>query len=64
MALDHIEEEIPLATIVDNVAMREMIVSSHFDPGEAQAFAVAEVHDGRLLTDDTFAFLSWLRRTL
>jgi predicted nucleic acid-binding protein len=26
--------------------------SGHLDPGEAQAFALADVHDGRLLTDD------------
>lgn len=51
-ALDTLDDEIPVATISDTVANREAVVSSHLDPGEAQAFALADAHDGRLLTDD------------
>ena len=51
-ALDTLDEEIPVATISDTVANREAVVSRHLDPGEAQAFALADAHDGRLLTDD------------
>lgn len=39
-------------TISDTVANREAVVSEHLDSGEAQAFALADAHDGRLLTDD------------
>ncbi len=51
-ALDTLEDEIPVATISETVANREAVVSSQLDPGEAQAFALADTHDGRLLTDD------------
>lgn len=51
-ALDTLNDEIPVATISDTVANREAVVTSHLDPGEAQAFALADAHDGRLLTDD------------
>ncbi|WP_049996157.1 twitching motility protein PilT [Halococcus sediminicola] len=51
-ALDTLDVEIPVATISETVANREAVVSSHLDPGEAQAFAVADAHHGRLLTDD------------
>ena len=51
-ALDILEQEIPIASISDTVANREAVVSAHLDPGEAQAFALADAHDGRLLTDD------------
>ena len=51
-ALDTLEDEIPVATISDTVANREAVVRSHLDPGEAQAFALADAHDSRLLTDD------------
>jgi predicted nucleic acid-binding protein len=51
-ALDVLVDEIPVATISDTVANREAIVGGHLDPGEAQAFALADAHDGRLLTDD------------
>ena len=51
-ALDILEQEIPIALISDTVANREAVVSAHLDPGEAQAFALADAHDGRLLTDD------------
>lgn len=39
-------------TVSETVANREAVVSDYLDPGEAQAFAVADVHGGRLLTDD------------
>jgi predicted nucleic acid-binding protein len=51
-ALDTLDDEIPVAPISDTVANREVVVSDHLDPGEAQAFALADAHDGRLLTDD------------
>ncbi|CCQ36798.1 PIN domain protein [Natronomonas moolapensis 8.8.11] len=51
-ALDILADEIPVAPISDAVANREAVVSDHLDPGEAQAFALADAHDGRLLTDD------------
>ena len=52
VALDALDDEIPVATISDTVANREAVVSDHLDPGEAQAFALADAEDGRLLTDD------------
>jgi predicted nucleic acid-binding protein len=52
LALDTLNDEIQVATISDTVANREAVVSGHLDPGEAQAFALADAHDGRLLTDD------------
>lgn len=45
-ALDTLGDEIPVATISDTVANREAVVSGHLDPGEAQAFALADAHDG------------------
>lgn len=51
-ALDVLRNEIPVATVSDTVANREAAVSDHLDPGKAQAFALADAHDGRLLTDD------------
>lgn len=54
-ALDSLGEEIPVATISEPVANREQVVSDHLDPGEAQAFALADANDGRLLTDDADA---------
>jgi predicted nucleic acid-binding protein len=51
-ALDVLVDEIPVATVSDTVANREAIVGGHLDPGEAQAFALADAEDGRLLTDD------------
>jgi predicted nucleic acid-binding protein len=51
-ALDTLDDEIPVATISDTVANREAVVSDHLDPGEAQAFALVDAADGRLLTDD------------
>jgi len=51
-ALEKLDTEIPVATISDPVSNREAVVRAHLDPGEAQAFALADAHDGRLLTDD------------
>ncbi|MFC6864201.1 twitching motility protein PilT [Halomicroarcula sp. GCM10025817] len=51
-ALDVLDDGIPVVEISDTVSNREAVVRSHLDPGEAQAFAVADAHDGRLLTDD------------
>lgn len=51
-ALDALDETIPVAPISDTVANREAVVGRHLDPGEAQAFALADAHAGRLLTDD------------
>ncbi|RLM53491.1 twitching motility protein PilT [Halobellus sp. Atlit-31R] len=50
-ALDTLDDDIPVATISDTVANREAVVGGHLDPGEAQAFALADAADGRLLTD-------------
>lgn len=50
--LDALDETIPVVHISETVANREAIVTAHLDPGEAQAFAVADVHNGRLITDD------------
>ena len=51
-ALDTLDDGIPVARISGTVSNREAVVSGHLDPGEAQAFALADAHDGRLLTDD------------
>ncbi|MFB6243355.1 MAG: twitching motility protein PilT [Halobaculum sp.] len=51
-AVETLDDEIPVVTISETVANREAVVSGHLDPGEAQAFALADAHDGRLLTDD------------
>jgi predicted nucleic acid-binding protein len=51
-ALDTLDSEMPVPAVSETVANREAAVSDHLDPGEAQAFALADAHDGRLLTDD------------
>ncbi|MCX2819439.1 twitching motility protein PilT [Haladaptatus sp. F3-133] len=50
--LDILDDRIPTATVSETVADREEVAGTHLDPGEAQAFALADAHDGRLLTDD------------
>jgi predicted nucleic acid-binding protein len=50
--LNILDDEIPVASVSDTVSNREAVVSDHLDPGEAQAFALADTEDGRLLTDD------------
>jgi len=51
-ALDTLDDEIQVGTISDTVANREAVVSDHLAPCAAQAFALADAADGRLLTDD------------
>ncbi len=51
-ALYVLDEGIPVAPISETVANREAVIGAHLDPGEAQAFALADARDGRLLTDD------------
>jgi len=51
-ALDALGVSIPVASISDPVATRDSEVRQALDPGEAQAFALAEAQNGRLLTDD------------
>ena len=51
-AVNAVGEEIPVAPISETVANRDAVVRGYLDPGESQAFAPADVHDGRLLTDD------------
>jgi len=51
-ALDVLDETIPVVSISDRVANREATIGTQLDSGEAQAFAVADTRDGRLLTDD------------
>jgi predicted nucleic acid-binding protein len=51
-AVDAVDKCISVAPISETVANRKAIVRGHLDSGEAQAFALADVHDGRLLTDD------------
>lgn len=50
--LNTLDETIPVVSISEAVANHEAIVTTHLDRGEAQAFAVADAHNGRLLTDD------------
>lgn len=51
-AVKVLDDGIPVVSISETVANRESVVRDHLDPGEAQAFALADAHDGRLLTDD------------
>lgn len=51
-ALAVLDDGIPVVTIAESVRNRQSVVSAHLDPGEAQAFALADAADGRLLTDD------------
>ncbi|ERH13775.1 MAG: putative nucleic acid-binding protein, contains PIN domain protein [halophilic archaeon J07HB67] len=51
-ALQTLDREIPVVSVSRTAADRESTVRDHLDPGEAQAFAVADEHGGRLLTDD------------
>lgn len=51
-ALQILDSKIPVLSISQAVADTESAVRDHLDPGEAQAFAVAYEHGGRLLTDD------------
>ncbi|MDH5021202.1 twitching motility protein PilT [Halobacterium rubrum] len=51
-ALDALHDTILVAPFSETVANRDDVVRSHLDPGESQAFALADTHHGRLLTDD------------
>jgi len=51
-ALDRLGAGIPVIRLSQAMADRETAVSDRLDPGEAQAFAVADLSDGRLLSDD------------
>ena len=51
-ALGILDDGIPVVSVSDSAATREAEFGDRLDPGEAQAFAVAAVSDGRLLTDD------------
>jgi len=51
-AVNAVGTEIPVVPISETVANRDAVIRRYLDPGEAQAFALADVHDGRLLTDD------------
>jgi predicted nucleic acid-binding protein len=51
-AVNAVGEVIPVAPISETVANRDAVTRGYLDPGESQAYALADVHDGRLLTDD------------
>jgi predicted nucleic acid-binding protein len=51
-ALDILDDETPVVPVSETVANREAVVSDQLDTGEAQAFALVDAYDGRLLTDD------------
>jgi len=51
-ALDILANDTPVATISDTVANRESVVRGRLGPGEAQAFALVDAHNARLLTGD------------
>ena len=51
-AVNAVGEGIPVAPISVTVANRDAVTRGYLDPGESQAFALADVHNGRLLTDD------------
>lgn len=51
-ALEVLDDGIPVVPISETVVNREVVVGEHLDPGETQAFALADARDGRLLTDD------------
>lgn len=46
------DDEIPIASLTEDVTQQEKSLRGTLDAGEAQALALAEVHNGRLLTDD------------
>ena len=50
--MNAVGERTPVAPIWETVANRDAVVRGYLDPGESRAFALADVHDGRLLTDD------------
>jgi predicted nucleic acid-binding protein len=51
-ALDAVGEPVPVVELDGSVEERASELANRLDPGEAQAFAVADVYDGTLVTDD------------
>lgn len=51
-ALDSIGDTIPVVALDEPVDDAATELASRLDPGEAQAFAVADIYDGTLVTDD------------
>lgn len=51
-AIDDIGEAIPVVEGDEDVQAKTVDLQPRLDPGEAQAFAVADTHDGTLVTDD------------
>ena len=51
-ALEQLGSEIPVVRISETIRDREAAISDRLDPGEAQAFAVVDLANGRVLTDD------------
>lgn len=61
-----LEDGIPVAMISDTIANREVVVGGHLDPGEAQAFTLADAHDGRLRWDwlRALSYIEWLKLSM
>lgn len=51
-ALDSVGDMIPIVAVDEPAEDVATLRERRLDPGEAQAFAVADVHDGTLVTDD------------
>jgi predicted nucleic acid-binding protein len=51
-ALDSIGDTIPVVALNESADDAATELASRLDPGEAHAFAVADIHDGTLVTDD------------
>ena len=51
-AIDALEETIPVVTLVDETRALAETLGDRLDRGEAESLAVAEIHDGLLVTDD------------
>lgn len=51
-ALDSLGDAIPVIALDESVDEAARELETRLDPGEAQAFAVADIYDGTLVTDD------------
>lgn len=51
-ALDSLDDAIPVIALDESVTEAATELETRLDPGEAQAFAVADIYDGTLVTDD------------
>lgn len=51
-ALDSLGDTIPVIALDESVDEAARELETRLDPGEAQAFAVADIYDGTLVTDD------------